>query len=355
MAVLSVSTQAQLVTAIKNVRSGDTIELAAGNYDNLEMNANSWNPHLKFTEKVTITSADPDNPAVIHRLMTRAVTNLELKDLKFDYNPAKSDTTPFFIENGKNITITGSEFVGETVGLYGAATGLRIKAGLNVWSRTSTFTNFRNGLYASNSTNVDIIDNHFTKMSNDGMLLGGMVDVLIQGNDLRNMKSDPNLQHKDGIQFLTSNTEAGSRDVIIRDNTIENGEVTHGIYFTNSVASDDELLSVMHRNILIEDNYLRTAQTHGITVNHGDGIIIRNNEIVRNPDLGYTEVVNVPRINVSTLSTARHDHRQQGHQRSVRGELDLGRQRQLQHGHDGPLGRHRRDDRAAQHRQPPTR
>lgn len=285
---------------MKTVKSGDTILLAKGTYADLDMAANKWNANLNFTSKVTIASEDPNNPAVLNNLMMRQMQNVELRGIKFQ--ATKVDAQDFWVENGRNVQFVDCSFVGKTKDGLGSGIGLRIKNSNDVTVDDSDFSTFRNGLYATNGDNVDVSDSNFRLMSNDSILMGGMSGTTISGNDFRNMKSDPNLKHKDAIQFLTSSTDAPSRDIVIRNNVIDNGEQTHGIYFTNSVASGGDL-SVKYRNILIEGNELRTAHTHGITMNHGDGVIIRNNTLVQNPDKGYTEVLNVPRINVSTLST----------------------------------------------------
>jgi hypothetical protein len=137
-------------------------------------------------------------------------------------------------------------------------------------------------------------------MSNDSLLVAGATTMLVEGNDFRGMKSNPNVKHKDAIQFATG-PEPASRDVVIRDNVIINPEQSHGIFFTNASANSGDRSSY-HSDILIEGNYLSTAQKHGISINHGDGVIIRNNELVKNPDNHGTSAINIPMINASADS-----------------------------------------------------
>lgn len=290
MAVLKVSNQAQLDSAIKNVRSGDTISLSSGTY-------NGFTPKdFDFNQKVTITSADASRPATINQFHLRNASNVEFKNLRLDYEPSKSGTTPFWIENSDDISFVNLDIIGHNKGQYGDGIGLRIKSSDDVVLRDSDITGFRNGLYASNSKNLDIIDNDLQGMSNDGMLLAGMNDVLIQGNDFRNMKSPPNQKHKDGIQFMTSKSEPGSQNVVIRDNVIENKEVTHGIFFTNTMFNNGNK-NAFHKNILIEDNLVRGNQVHGISMNNGDGVTIRDNVVQK-----IAGGSNTPLINVSSSS-----------------------------------------------------
>ncbi|PJN92787.1 hypothetical protein CNY89_26580, partial [Amaricoccus sp. HAR-UPW-R2A-40] len=54
-----------------------------------------------------------------------------------------------------------------------------------------------------------------------------------------------------------------------------------------------------HKNILVEDNYIRSVNTHGVTVTHADGVTVRNNTVTLNGDQGLTQT---PLINVSGTS-----------------------------------------------------
>ena len=297
MATLRVSNQSQLEGAVRDVRSGDTILLASGDYS-LKMFQNSWNSHLKFSQKVTITSENSKNPAVITDLNIQGVPNIEFRDLKLDYVPGKSGSDkPFFVKGVQGATFTNLIMEGQIAGQYGAGAGLQIVDSRDVVISNSEISNFYNGMRIADSQDVKVLDNDFRGMSNDSLYVGGATSMLIEGNDFRGMKSNPNLQHKDAIQFGTG-ADSASRDVVIRDNVIINPELTHGIFFTNASANAGNR-SAYHRDILIEDNYLSTGHKHGISINHGDGVIIRNNEIVQNPDAFGTHPLYIPMINAS--------------------------------------------------------
>ncbi|PJN93039.1 hypothetical protein CNY89_24325, partial [Amaricoccus sp. HAR-UPW-R2A-40] len=49
----------------------------------------------------------------------------------------------------------------------------------------------------------------------------------------------------------------------------------------------------------VEDNYIRNANTHGVTVTHADGVTVRGNTVTLNGDQGLTQI---PLVNVSALS-----------------------------------------------------
>lgn len=295
MAILRVANQGQLSSALNSVRGGDTILLARGTYNELSLKE-------KFTSKVTIASADPGQPAVINKVMLRGAANVELKELKFDYVPGKSSDSPFWIEGGRGIVLNGIEIEGHRAGLYGQGIGLRVKNSQDVQVLNCEISDFRNGFSATNSGDVKVINNDFRGMSNDAMLLGGMSNMLIEGNDFREMKSPPALKHKDMIQFFTGAGSPASSDIVIRGNVIANPEASHGIYFTNPLANAGNL-GARYTDILIEGNNIRSGHTHGISISHGDDVTIRGNVVLQHPEVGSKAPITIPLINVSYLST----------------------------------------------------
>lgn len=290
MPVFKVSNQVQLNAQLRSVSSGDTIVLSSGTYNDLTLTK-------EFTNKVTITSADSKNPAVINKVLLNGVENVELKGLKLDYSPSKSSDTPFFVVGGKNIEFTDITLEGERSGSYGKGLGLRVKNAEDFSLVNSEVSDFKNGLSFSNVKDLKISGNDFRGMSNDSMLIMGAVGVLIEKNDFRDMNSPSNVQHKDMIQFGTgSQSQPASRDVVVRDNVIVNDEESHSIFFTNASANSGNR-SDYHRNILIEGNNIKSNHVHGISVNHGDGVTIRDNVVEQ-----YSGGSNIPLINVSRLS-----------------------------------------------------
>ena len=143
MVVFNVSTQKQFEFALNSVKGGDTILLGSGSYSGLSLND-------KFAAKVTIASADAGKPAVITSMMLRGATNVEVKDLKFDYVPGKTgdspSDSPFWIENSRGISVNNVQIEGQKAGLYGIGIGLRVKNCQDVQVIDSEVSNFRNGL-----------------------------------------------------------------------------------------------------------------------------------------------------------------------------------------------------------------
>lgn len=310
MAIIRVGNQNQLEKALMDVRGGDTIMLASGRYSELNM-ISAWNKSFRFSEKVTITSADKSDPAHINQMFLRDVRNVEIRDVDFDHNGRNAagtesfrQKTPFFVEKAQNVTIDEANFEGARIGGYGTGTGLRIKNSAGIAVTDSTFDGFLNGMNVSNSSDLRIARNLVTGMANDGMTFGGVDGAKLIGNEFRDFHSpNPLSLHKDNIQFRVDTGEAASKNIVIRNNLIDSAEMRHGIYFGNELAKAGIKADSTYENILIEGNLIRSAHTYGITVFQGNGIYIRNNTLEQNPDLGYNDkAVYVPRINVSKYS-----------------------------------------------------
>lgn len=305
MVTYNVATQSQLDSALRNVSAGDTIQLQSGSY-NLKMAANRQTD-FDFARTVTITSANANRPAEIKQMHLRDVENVKLSNLVMDYERAGSVSGPlardkkYMVEGSSNVTFDKVTFEGEMSGRYGTGLGLRLKNSSDVDIINSEFVNLKNGLTMTGGSNVNFSGNTMRGISNDGMLVGGVVGMRIEDNVFRDFNSDPNTRHKDAIQFRTSNIDTPARDIIITGNVIDNPENAHGIYFGNGLY-DHGNKSAYYRNITITDNDINTAHKFGIAVQHVDGLSVRNNTVTHNKADGLVQGVNIPLINVSIES-----------------------------------------------------
>ncbi len=311
MATIRVSNQAQLEDALDDVRGGDTILLSAGRYAELLMKTR-WNKDYNFDEKVTIASEDPSNPAQINQMFFRDVSNIDVRNIRFDHDGTRAAGTesfrrdaPFFVEQARNLTIDDVSFEGNVQNGFGQDLGLRIKNSQNVIIRDSEFSDFENGMSVSNTEDVTISGNLVRGMSNDGMTFGGITNMVLAGNEFRDFRSpDPKSLHMDNIQFRVGSDEPPSKNIAIRNNTFDSAEMRQTIYMGNALVTDGIKTGSTYTNIIIEGNYINSAHTHGITVFHGDGVYINDNILVSNTSMGFGDhSVYKPKINVSKYST----------------------------------------------------
>lgn len=251
MATIKVSGQSQFNSALKSARAGDTLSLAGGNYGNVTLSKGG----------VTIQSASDGSQAVFASMKGKGVSNLTINNVKFDGT--------------------------------GGGTGLQISNASNVKVMNSDFTDYRVGSFIYEISGLTVSNNSFTRMYIDAMNFADINGGSISGNVYRESGSQPNYTHKDFIQFWTNAgyNQAASKNIKITGNQFysKDGD-THGIFINN------EWHGQKFQNIYIADNYLKSSQTHGITVNYADSVQIVNNTVIKDGP-------GIPTINVTPDST----------------------------------------------------
>ncbi|PJN93521.1 hypothetical protein CNY89_20215, partial [Amaricoccus sp. HAR-UPW-R2A-40] len=193
---------------------------------------------------------------------------------------------PFAFKGTTDITLSGVEVKGHLVNGYGKDTGLYVNTSKGFTLENSAITDFNLALNAWRDEDVRIEGNSFRGMNHDGLFFGEIDGITIEDNFLGDYNSDaPAALHKDNIQFYTGNGFGPSKDIVIRGNTLDSSDYRHGIFIFNEMNRDgNNSESARHKNILIEDNYIHTTNTHGITVSFADGVTVRNNTVVLNDE-----------------------------------------------------------------------
>jgi hypothetical protein len=298
MATYTVSNQAQLDAAVRNLRDGDVLLLRSGTYNSLNLDAARQDGrHLTFDREVVIASANPNDPAVIRSLNLNAARNIEFRDIEFDYGRNDRNGHDFRINNATNIEITRADFEGQVVSGLGVGTGIRISNSTNIDITNSEFSDHYNSIFAWNTRDLTVTGNRFGGQSNDAMQMGGIFGAVISGNNFGPSNLGWDSGHKDLIQFWTGSGQRPSENITIRDNNFTNDESTHGIFMGNILARNGDR-SAFYRNITIEDNNFRINHAHGVTIEHVNGARIEDNTI----DQFFNGRTPLPLINVSNSS-----------------------------------------------------
>ena len=316
---ITVSTAADLRTALANAKGGETINLAPGDYGYLGLGNNSGF-NVDFPSNVTITSANPLKPASFSGLDLDSVSNLTIDSVVMDYTFKPGDplyTTPFSINASQNVTIQNSTFSGDLAkGMsaiddgYGVGTGLTISGSAGITIAGNDISSFFRGMTVSNSTGTTISGNDLSGIRSDGMDFIQVQGVVIEGNRIHDFQTAPNSEdHPDMIQFWTAGTTAPSTDITIRNNVLDIGKGiwTQSIFMGNEVVGQGLAGSAMYyRNVTIEGNVITNGQLHGITVAETNGLVIRQNTVLHSdgaePD-GADSAVEIPSINLASNST----------------------------------------------------
>lgn len=295
MAQFHVRNQTELKSALSKVKGGDDILLAPGaKFDKIELYKKS------FASDVTIASADPNKPAKVLALNLNGVSNVTIEDVVFD--SLGKTSRPFVIDNSKGVTIRDSVFDGhkDSAG-YGRDLGLQVKRSEDVTLEGNLVKTFNNGFGFSDSKNLVVTGNELVDIRNDGMTLAGIQNILIEGNELHGFRSPSSLRHIDAIQVWTTNSTA-SEKIMIVNNVFEGGAHRQTIFIGNEAARSTKAAAA-HKDILIAGNEIKGMHTHGISVEHVNGVVIHDNRLA--PAHGAPDKVasgTVPLINVTHSS-----------------------------------------------------
>lgn len=308
-----------LMEALSNARGGETILLEGGTYGALTLNGKSGFD-IAFPDMVTITSADPDDPAVFTAMDIDGAANLTLDGLVFDYTFRKGQplhVRPFSITGFRNVILRNSTFDGDLArGVspeadgFGWGYGLRVGRGSNLTIENNEIFHFHRGIVSGGIDGFVVRGNDLHSLRSDGMDFAQVQNVLIEGNYLHDFtRAFGTKDHADMIQFWTNRTSKPSTNITIRGNVLmaAGGGATQSIFMRNDMVdrglAGDEMF---YRDILIEDNVILNGHVHGITVGETDGLTIRNNTLLRLQKFVTPETrqkkVTIPSINLKPES-----------------------------------------------------
>ncbi|HVH03087.1 MAG TPA: right-handed parallel beta-helix repeat-containing protein, partial [Amaricoccus sp.] len=298
MTLINVSGAGQFMAAIQSARAGDTLLLAPGNYGAVRLDGNA-SPNLKFAGDVTIASAVAGSPAVFSDVTVSGVTNLNFENIDFIATPGGTSGDPVTITQSRGITVNNATFDGHQVG--GIQNGLLVSASSDIQISNSELADFYFGAGFRIVDNLRLLNNDVHSMDLDGLRLAQVTNTLIQGNRLHDMDGTTDGDHRDMIQFWTTETSAPSANVTIRDNVLDVGDgrsIQSLFIFNEAVSRYGAGAEMFYRNLLIENNRIEGTHPHGITVGETSGLTIRGNTVVKDPTNPYFMPGFEPKINV---------------------------------------------------------
>jgi Ca2+-binding RTX toxin-like protein len=266
VATITVKNADDLNAALLHVNPGDTIQLAAGVYDGVEVNNIN-------TTGVTITSADPNAPATLHSFYINSSSGLTFSNMVFS-TEGSGDPYPFRINSSNNITLTNLSVHGSMDGNpQDDQSGVYIGNSTNVTIKNSEFQELANGIVHSNSDNILIDGNYIHDIGTDGIHGGGTSDITISNNHISDFHTVDG-QHPDAIQFWTANTTASVENITITGNLIDrgNGDILQGVFMGNEVG-------LVYENVNIANNTVIGGMYNGIAVGVADGVTISGNTV----------------------------------------------------------------------------
>lgn len=296
MATYTVSSSAELRSAIASAQGGDTFLLKAGNYGNLDFS------RLSFSAPVTIRSLDSANLAHIDRLNLSSATNLSFVDLDVGRGllPGEDRSTSLIsVFGSNNISFSGLRVHGNANNLVSDdPMGMWVTQSANISVTNSTFDELFRGVALAFASGLTVSNNSFTDIAATGTTVAQVQNITIDANLYSRWGSFDGYNHPDAIQFMTAGTSASSSDIRITNNVIMQGGngVFQGIFLR------DELGYLPYRNVNISNNLVYTDQWTGIGVDNGANVTIANNTVRSDGDDGIANRIVVGRSNGVVLS-----------------------------------------------------
>ncbi|TMV07006.1 hypothetical protein FGK63_12890 [Ruegeria sediminis] len=298
---ITVTSAAELNQALSQATGGETILLAAGDYGTLNLK------NIQYGSNVSIKSLDPNVPATISKMRLDGVSNITFEDVMFDYkfNGEATSHMAFEIKNSSKIAIKDSVFSGDIAqGVssvddgYGTGKGLVVRNSSDIVVSNNEFFDWWKALSVSGTIGVNVSGNNVHSIRSDGMFFDGNQTVLIEKNYIHDFKRSLGAgDHGDFIQF--TKLLGTSSDITIRENVIDmgSGEYAQSIFMGNG-KSDPNNPAMFYTNVVIENNLIYNAQTHGITVSGAKDLTISKNTLLA-MDRGVTGGIAIPKINVA--------------------------------------------------------
>ena len=310
-----VSNGAQLIAAMAQAKGGENIVLKAGDYGILSL-VQGKNFFAQFTTPITITSENPDSPAVFRGLSLVGVSNIKFDHVKFDYKAGPADiltTSPFKLTKCAGVTISNSEFDGDTATNLGAnyngfatGNGLVVTGSTNIAVIGNEFHNFHRAATFNKSSGLTVSANDIHDISSDGLDFAQVKNVLIQGNSIHDFKrNEANADHPDMIQFWTTGTTEASSNIKIVDNflNVGNGTWTQSIFMRNELVDHGVAgASMFYKDVVIANNVISNYHSNAIVVGQTSNLKIDNNTLLQSKSAEVGGSVSVPAISVSAAA-----------------------------------------------------
>lgn len=260
----TVTNTAQFLVSLSTAQEGDTIYLAPGTYDSILVRSLG-------NIGVTVTSLDPDNPAILTGVTMSDTSGVRFSEVIFE-SPADV-TNAFRFSSVSDITFSGVVFRGpDNLGSGNEVSPLLIRSSSDITIVDSEFYNVWHGVKLLDVDGIVITGSYFHDIRTDGIRGGGVSNAVITNNFFTDFHPIGN-DHPDAIQFWSTNQDEPGRNLIISDNLIVRGEGApiQGIFIR------DTFDNMPFENVSITGNIVLGGLYNGISVGGVNGGEITNN------------------------------------------------------------------------------
>ncbi|WP_217352577.1 right-handed parallel beta-helix repeat-containing protein [Sphingomonas sp. ID1715] len=260
---------AGLAAALERARGGEVLQLAPGNYGTLSL----YRRH--FAQPVTITSQDPQKPALVERLQLNEVSNVTFSELEFGGALRSNEK-----EYSKYAEVRDSQDLRfDRVFIHGSLDSNAENDGWGIYfgdCKNIALTNSRiqqvmRAAVFERSSNIAVKQNSFAEMRSDGANFASVQNVVVDMNRFSGFHP-VGTDHGDAIQFWTLSGPQ-STDIVISNNVLLEGEGTgpQGILM-NGARTGPYLRVKVINNLLYS-----SGAWHGIAIDNAEDVEVRGN------------------------------------------------------------------------------
>lgn len=298
MAIVSVSNNLGIQSALLSANAGDIISCAAGSYGDLLLSDNQNAGYGTIPNKVYVVAANPEpgQRPVFNTLDCRGLVNVEFVDL--DIEPAQvAGTYDWQVHNNfqrcENVTIRNCNFTGPDsldppaylwmLEGYGQGRCLNVDACQDFTIINNKITNFSHGMGLTGCDRTLVEGNEIWGIWCDSLNFSGMHGFVIQNNYFHDHNHGPDSDdppvHWDNIQGSTHGMARDSVDVTIHANIIAE--------WNGSLGSQNIFLRTYGYQLMSGLSTPTVEWQSGVTFTAGDPVASNATNAQTEPYLGY--------------------------------------------------------------------
>ena len=310
---VTVSSRAALLAAITASVAGDVIRIAPGVYDRFIWPKNT-------SHKLTLTPADLDNPPILRGIWisqnpddffpAQSPTGTWAKNLTIDGLRFQAELmTRMQQADGKIVNITGEDGRGygwradysypgvTSLGESSGFVGIKLGSGCSdILIQNCLFEQFAKGLNVQ-CDRATVQHCEFSEMCEDGVIIWGGEDLAFQYNiwsksrgvslqaaQAYGWKNDEPV-HQDFFQIACNSASQFCTRLNITYNVInDDSERVHGLLLNNAYVGGSTAANLQgsrHRNVTVENNFLKVTHTTALQLTNVVGLTARRNKVIR--------------------------------------------------------------------------
>jgi parallel beta-helix repeat protein len=268
--IITVTDVAQLKSALASAHGGETIRLAPGAYTGLGRLTG-----LNYASRLTITSADASQPAVVMPFWVVKSSNIAFTHIEFS-GAGSADPHLFRVYASTNIAFDHDSFRGDMDGPPSAdpSSGVSFFSSANISVTNSDFTHLYAGIGVGTTSGAVVRNNSFHQMRCDGIDVASSVSIVIENNvftDFHPATGD----HPDAIQLWGG----GSSDNTISGNLYVRGA---GAPIQGVFGGYDPPFA---KNVTISNNIIVGGGYSGIAISNAENFAVLSNTVAAYPDM----------------------------------------------------------------------